>query len=106
MHFNEFVVYNALTYKTPLYLQILRNFFSLARESRSLENLSLRCSKNGIWGIATYIQMEKEFYTFKACESSKDFMIVVEALIKPLGYQIKFICGIISFTIFATFTQF
>ena len=30
--------------------------------------------------------MQKEFCTLKACESSKDFMIAVEALIKPLGY--------------------
>ena len=27
--------------------------------------------------------------TFKACESSKDFVIAVETLIKPLGYQQK-----------------
>ena len=33
--------------------------------------------------------MKKEFFTFKACESSKDFMISVEALIKPLGYPKK-----------------
>ena len=29
--------------------------------------------------------MEKEFCTFKACESSKDLKIEVEALVKPLG---------------------
>ena len=32
--------------------------------------------------------MEKEFCTFKACELSKEFMIVVEALIKPPPYWI------------------
>ena len=33
--------------------------------------------------------MEIDFCKFKACESSKDFMIFVEALIKPLSYQEK-----------------
>ena len=33
--------------------------------------------------------MENKFCTFTAFESSKDFMIAVEALIKPLGYQKK-----------------
>ena len=33
--------------------------------------------------------MEIVFCKFKACEPSKDFMIFVEALIKPLGYQEK-----------------
>ena len=33
--------------------------------------------------------MEKEFGTFKVFESSKDFMIVAQVLIKPLGYQNK-----------------
>lgn len=46
-------------------------------------------SKNGIWSLATFIQIENELYTFKASESSKDFMIPVETLIKDLGYEKK-----------------
>ena len=41
--------------------------------------MSLSLSKNDIWDLATYIQMEEEFCPFK---SSKDFMIA-EILIKP-----------------------
>ena len=35
------------------------------------------------------LQMEKEFCTFKSRESSKDFKIALQVLIKPLGYQKK-----------------
>ena len=48
--------------------------------------------------------MKEELCAFKACESSKDFIISMEALIKPLGMKkIDLQCN--SFTIFATFTQ-
>ena len=56
LHFIELIVYNDLTYKTPLHLQILRNF------GTGEKILSLSLSKNGIWSLATYIQMEKEFW--------------------------------------------
>ena len=107
-------------------------FFSDNREISSAEhrrvkaqkNLSLSLSKNSIWILVTNIQTEEEFCTFKACESLKDFMVTVEALIKPLGYQKKidwqlnwkmlllhcFICGVTLLHIFgknfATFSQF
>ena len=43
--------------------------------------------------------MGKEFCTFKVRESSNDFMIAVEALIKPLGYQKKLnLCFASTFT--------
>ena len=45
--------------------------------------------RNGIWGFATYIQIEKQLCTFKACGSSKEFMIAVDALIKLMGCQNK-----------------
>ena len=35
------------------------------------------------------LQMEKDFCMFKPRESSKDFKIALEVLIKPLGYQKK-----------------
>ena len=49
------------------------------------KNLSLSLSKNSIWILVTNIQTEEEFCTFKACKSLKDFMITVEAIIRPLG---------------------
>ena len=66
-------------------------FFHRSREISSVrhgrvgaqKNLSLSKYKNGTSDLETCIQMEKELWILKS------FMIVVEGLIKPLGYQKK-----------------
>ena len=78
LHFIELIIYKDLTYEAPLLLRILRNLFSSARESRSLEKCELKFSKNGI--LVTSGLSEKNEWMFpltfteadsKPCQISK-----------------------------------